>query len=248
MKKKDVIYCIHCGKENDKNVEYCKYCDKLITDKDHDIYEIVADEAWDKTKGDFLDKAKKFVKGYVNKYFYGTVFTLALVGTIVGTSLSLNSEEIPIATNKRELFNEKEAIRGCWKGEIRPVLNNYQEWYFNVEKDKINIYYTDVYNENGSVSVNSREDRMDLFFDKHEDGYYLDLAKYLYGKVDFNGKDNFTITSDLTDESLVYNMERTNCDVVPKGEGYIPSYVTENFGNNYTYNYEKLDSENIVID
>ncbi len=242
--KKDKIYCIHCGKENDKNIDICKYCNKDMKIKDHDIYEILVGESWDKAKGNILKKIYDMVFGFIDKYFYGTIFTLTIIGTFFGVNAYLKNNEIYETTNKRELINEEEFILGCWKGSIELDENNYKEWFYNIEGNGYyKLYTTDInlsYNE-----VNVIEDEAEFFLNKSDNSYYIDTYD-IYGLVKFEDRDNFTVTEEL-DKTFEYKSTRITCDKMPTGETYKSPLIEEKLGTNYKYNYQKRNSKDIHV-
>lgn len=165
---KNKIYCIYCGKKNNMNDKKCKYCGKLLNEKEHEFIDFILEEAGDKVKGSLFDKIILIMKNLVTKYLYGTILTVSIVGavgstiaSIITTSNDTPSEDIKVVEDKysfSELSDEVKLL-GCFRG-TRNI-------------DDSTIQYLKFYDLDKFVSVTMSYDNGREYNPTYNRGYYL---------------------------------------------------------------------------
>lgn len=149
MKKKNKIYCIYCGKNNDADADKCKACGKKLNEKEHELLDFVIDETKEQIKGNLFDKIIAFFKSLITKYLYGTVLTVSVVTFITSSVINVianNNENSDIdVTNDKYAFNElsdAEKLTGCWIGHsnIDDTATYYVKFYDKERFARVTIY------------------------------------------------------------------------------------------------------------
>lgn len=106
-KRRKLIFCTECGKENTRFNKACEKCHKKIDIKDHLILDYLKERFVDDTKDNIISKILSFIKNFILNNLYGTV----LIATIIFTSTSIvlnltnNSTDYKVLKNKIQFSN-----------------------------------------------------------------------------------------------------------------------------------------------
>lgn len=95
--KKNKIYCIYCGTENNKMDKKCCECNKKLDPKEHQILDYLKDYIKDDLTGKAQDKVIDIIINYIKSHLYGLILTMSIIITttaIVTTTLDDQSFEV----------------------------------------------------------------------------------------------------------------------------------------------------------
>ncbi len=132
LMKKDSIYCVYCGTENDVKIEKCKKCNKTLHPKNQLFKEFLYNHIRSDLKGKLTDSIFSYLKNFIISHLYGTLMTIAVVFTaaaIIGsfkspykTISSLN--EIKKPNNSSEVTVKLYTYDDSCYGDFDPELAN----------------------------------------------------------------------------------------------------------------------------
>lgn len=173
MKQKK-IYCLHCGKENNIENKVCSFCNKKLTEKDHEFRDYLKDKLKDEVTGTIEDNFFNYLSAFLKKYLYGILVTISIVTSATTIFLTKDKTTETIVAKKPlfEAVSKVAWLDGCWEnqegGQLKLVafnkdinINENDKW-FVISKDETSA---DFYYENYNIGSGSG-----TTFSKNNDG------------------------------------------------------------------------------
>lgn len=93
MKRKKVIYCPDCGKENVPEAVLCRECGKAINEVEQPFRDFLKKHIKDELKGKLGDKVFDAVKGWLLSHLYASVVTVTVIAA-AATGISASAKKV----------------------------------------------------------------------------------------------------------------------------------------------------------
>lgn len=170
MNKTKNRYCIYCGYKISNNDSKCPKCLKKVNSRDNIFFHYLKEKIKDELKGGVKDSFFSTLTNFIKSHLYGTILTLSICITIIGSNVILNNQD-----NYVEYTSEKPTISSAnteTKSENQMFLD-FASLYFealeNQDTTVLNSYLLkDKIPELGYVPDYELTDHINLFYAKRE--------------------------------------------------------------------------------
>ena len=234
-KKKNKVFCIFCGTENNNSDKQCHKCHRTLNPKKHELLDYIWNEIKDEVKGEGIDRILSIIKSVIKHFWYGTMITASVVisaSLVIAGATNKQLDNGVAITNQKAQFTELtdyEKLLGCWKGTYNENYSISGEWYYKFISDKeVQYYLREVsHNINNEEFVYERNILMDYFIiDKDIRGQnrrFFGLG--LPSPDEINGEDFMWESDDVWLEVPELNMDyakrntRISCSLFPNDKG-----------------------------
>lgn len=197
MKK---IYCIHCGKKNNKKNKYCNFCHQKLKEKDRVLFDYLFDQSLSDMKDTVISNAFDKIKYFLKKYLYGIVLSITVVTSVVSNIIIRN--DYSQVVDSKPIFNKKVFVKYNSADNFMQAFTHY---YTIKDKDSIKMMLFDNAYPEKSITLSIDTSKMPYIYDESS---IKDIS--LIEQIDTFSRDNLKIfytiknTKDIPSENLKY--------------------------------------------